>query len=365
MKNSHKFRYILTIAALSAVLLSGCTNERLEDELAFREIGISNMQKGDYEGAIVAFSSALALCSGEITNTEIDICYYKAAALYASGDIEGAAETYQALIDYNEKDGNAYYLRGCLNLQKGDSKQALFDFSNAVKYNGDDFEIYIGIYENLTAYNMTEEGEEYLNKAFDIKGSSAENLAYRGKIYYLLGQYENAQKELTAAIEKESKEANLYLAQVYEAEGNMEKAENFYQAYTASGVADSVAMNALAEIEIGKGNYGAALDYVKQGLAMEDVTNRAELLSNQVIASEYSGDFETAQAAMQEYLSLCPEDAEAQREYIFLKNRRIKEKTPETGNEQDRMQDTQQSTEITDTENTNPAESTDNNGQTE
>lgn len=43
------------------------------------------------------------------------------------------------------------------------------DFANAVKYNPDDYELYVGIYENLAGNNMTEEGEEYLNKAFDIK----------------------------------------------------------------------------------------------------------------------------------------------------------------------------------------------------
>ena len=55
MKKRHKLIHIVTITALSAMLLSGCSNERLEDELAFREIGISDMQKGDYDGAIIAF----------------------------------------------------------------------------------------------------------------------------------------------------------------------------------------------------------------------------------------------------------------------------------------------------------------------
>lgn len=76
------------------------------------------------------------------------------------------------------------------------------DFANAVKYNPDDYELYVGIYENLTGNNMTEEGEEYLNKAFDIKGNSAENLTWRGRIYYLLGQYDNAVKELEGAVKR-------------------------------------------------------------------------------------------------------------------------------------------------------------------
>lgn len=326
----HDVTYMIAVAALSVTLLSGCANERMEDELGFRDIGIADMQKGDYDGAIVAFGSALAQCAGEITDTEIDICYYKAAALYASGDTQGAYDTYQALIDYNKDDGNAYYLMGCLDLQNGNTDTAVSNFEKAVSCNKNDYKLYIGIYEDLAAYNMKEQGEEYLNKAFDIKGNSADDLTNRGRIYYLLGQYDNAKEELAAAIKKESKEANLYLAQVYEAEGDSEQAETYYQAYTDSGIADSTAMNALAEIEMGRGNYASALNYIKQGLAMENVPNRAMLLSNQIIACEYTGDFATAWEVVQEYITLCPDDAAAQREYIFLKNRQVKQTVKET-----------------------------------
>ena len=51
----HDVTYMIAVAALSVTLLSGCANERMEDELGFRDIGIAVMQKGDYDGAIVAF----------------------------------------------------------------------------------------------------------------------------------------------------------------------------------------------------------------------------------------------------------------------------------------------------------------------
>lgn len=317
----HRLPYMVAGVVLFAALFTGCTNERLEDELDFRKIGINSMQSGDYEGAVAAFNSALSQCVGKITDTELDICYYKAAAQYAGGDIEGALATYQAMIDYDGKNGNAYYLHGCLSLKQQDTDTAKKDFANAVKYNPDDYELYVGIYENLAANNMTDEGEEYLNRAFDIKGNSAENLTWRGRIYYLLGQYANAVKELEEAVKKDSAKANLYLAQVYEAEEDSANAEKYYQAYVDSGTADSVAMNALAEIQMGKGNYEAALEDIRQGLAMDNVTNQQELLSNQIIAYEYSGDFTSAWDVVQQYVSLYPDDEAAQREYIFLKNR--------------------------------------------
>lgn len=336
MKRERKsnIRYILAAAVLSFAVLCGCGSEGIEDELAYRQIGIESMEAGDYEDAIAAFDTALSQRIGKITETELDICYYKAAAQYASGDHEAALATYDALLDYKEENSNAHYLRGCLLLQMNEQEKALEDFSAAVKYDKDDYERYISIYENLAAYNLTAEGEEYLNKAFGIKGNNAENAAWRGKIYYLLGQYDNAKTELITAIDKGNTQANLTMAQVCEAMGDTASAENYYQVYVASGSADAIAMNALAEIEIENGNYETALEYIRQGLAMEYVPNQQELMQNEIIASEYAGDFENAWAVVQEYVTRYPEDASAQREYTFLKNRQgVKEAAVEENTE--------------------------------
>jgi tetratricopeptide (TPR) repeat protein len=80
-------------------------------------------------------------------------------------------------------------------------------------------------------------------------------------------------------------------------------------------------MNDLAEYEMGKGNYDKALLYIRKGLAMDDVPNHRELLSNEVIACENVADFGGAWEAIQEYISLYPDDMDAQREYVFLKYR--------------------------------------------
>lgn len=319
-----KIKRILLLAAaaaLSGVILTGCADERTEDKIAYRKIGINSMENGDYTGAVSAFNSALGLCVGEIGETELDICYYKAAAQYAGGDMEGAIGTYQALLDYNSKDGRAYYLRGSLYLQNGDREKALADFEKAITCRPEDYELYVSIYENLAGNNMAEEGKEYLNKAFSVKGNSGDHLAWRGRIYYLLEEYENAEKELKAAIDKKSVDASLYLAQVYEARGDTAAAEESYKAYVDSGAADSAAMNALGEIEMAKGNYEKALEYLKNGLEMEEVPNKRELLQNQLISYEYSGDFNAAWGVAQQYVELYPDDDSLQREYIFLKTR--------------------------------------------
>ena len=187
---------------------------------------------------------------------------------------------------------------------------------------------------------MTEKGEEYLNKAFDIKGNSAGDYAWRGRIYYDLGQYDNAQTELKSALDKESVIANLYIAQVYEAQGDPENAEVYYQNYVNSGSADSQAMNALGEIEIAKGNYSGALTYLEKGISMENVTNRRELMQNLIICYEYTSDFNSAWNVVQEYVQVYPDDASAQREYIFLKNR-MEQTAPAENTEEAVTEDTQ------------------------
>ena len=312
---------VLLAGMVMSTALCGCTSKSRENEISYRKVGINAMESGDYDGAIAAFDAALKYSNGSIGETEIDICYYKAAAQYAAGNYEDALATYEALIGYNEKDANAYYMYGCLLLQQGESDKAKEAFEQAVTNAGNDYEMYISIYKNLCTYNLSSDGEEFLNKAFDIKGDSGEDYAARGEIYYLLGQYENAQKELASALDKNVTAANLTMAQVYEALGDSDTAETYYSAYLDAGAEDSEAMNSLAEISMAKGDYAAALSYVQQGLAMEEVTNQRELMQNEIICMEYTGDFAGAWTVVSDYVTLYPEDANAQREYIFLKNR--------------------------------------------
>ena len=137
----------------------------------------------------------------------------------------------------------------------------------------------------------------------------------------MLGQYDKASQELNTALEKGSNAAYLTLGEIYESMGDTVTAESYYRTYTESGEADSETMNRLAVLAMARQDYDGALSFLLQGLAMEHVPNRQELMRNQIACLEYTGDFTGAWTVVQEYVMMYPEDLEAQREYVFLKYR--------------------------------------------
>ncbi len=315
----------IEIAALTAACLfmTGCTTkrERLEKEDAYRTIGINAMESGDYAAAMEAFDSALELAD-EIGAVEMDICYYKAAAQFAAGNLNDAIETYNALLESDEKNSDAYFLRGSVYLKMNESIKALDDYEKAIEYAEND-EIYLVVYNSLNGAGYEKEAKAYLETALEKKaGKKAENYTVRGKIYLLKEMYPEAIEFLTTATEKGDVEANLYLAQAYEASGEEAKADACLDAYIEVNPGSSVDYNRQGKKKMAEGNYAEAISDFTKGLELEQVTNEQELRSNLIAAYEYSGDFEKAKELMQEYVTDYPGDEAAAREYLFLgKNR--------------------------------------------
>ncbi len=328
MKNRFFNSFMLSVM-LGLGVVAGCGSNKAEAKATYRQMGIEYMELGDYAGAIEAFDAALSQGIGSVGADELDITYYKAAAQYAGGDMEGAMSTYSAIIDFEKEAYQAYYLRGCLYCKQSNAEAAKADFANAVKYQPDDYALYINIYENLQFIGETEAGEAYLKQALDIKGEEAVDMEYRGQIRYLLGEYDNAITDLKAALEAGSTYANLYLAKAYEDMGDAATAEEYFKTYIAEVPADSVALNELGEIMLGKELYAEAVSYLEQGLSCEVIPNRGVLMHNLIVAYEYNGNFDKAWELVQEYVTLFPDDEEAQREYVFLKNRQMKEESTE------------------------------------
>ncbi|EOS26264.1 hypothetical protein C806_00999 [Lachnospiraceae bacterium 3-1] len=317
-----KASLLLAFALLGSIGLAGCQNqEALENQKAYRQLGINKLSEGSYEEAAEAFQKALDQSQAVVGDMEIDICYYKATAQYKSGDLKGALATCKALIDYDKKNYKAYFLRGCIYLKEENQEKTMKDYQKAFETSGNDYELYVSAYESLKNAGWDSEAEEVLEAAEKLKAEKPEEYRERGHIYLLQEDYDNAKKELDKAINQKDVKALLYLAQVYEAQGDMDQANALYESYISKNNSDVSTLVIMGDMQMSEGNYSQALGFYEQALSVENPPNEQQLRRNEIIACEQMLDFEKAREKMLAYLKDYPEDEEAQREYVFLQTR--------------------------------------------
>ncbi len=312
--------FVATMTLMVVLLCTGCSNERIEEQALKREEGIILLEQGKYEEALEVFQSSLDLSLGKIGETEKDICYYKAEALYMLGDTQAAMDTYSAIINYND-DAKAYFLRGNLYYSLGDEENALKDYASAIENEKKDYELYIGVYEALTAHGKEEEAQEYLNLALELRGNKAHDKMQKGRIHFLLGEEKTAISLLEEAAKAKEMLAYYYLAEIQYAVGDDKNAEANMNAYMESDVADSYNLFSVANDQLGKGNCDIAIQCLDAALKLEKVPNKQMLMKSLIIAYEQKQDFATAKEIMAEYVELYPDDIEALREFTFLETR--------------------------------------------
>ena len=322
----------LTLATACALTLcTGCSNERKENQKELRLEGIAYMEGEKYENALKKFEEALELSLGEIGAIEKDICFYKAEAQFMLGDKEGAIQTYTAIIEFDESP-QAYYLRGNLYYNLGEDEKALADYEKALEKDKDNYDLYIGVYEVLSAKGKDKEAQDCLNKALEIKGNSAQDKLQKGRITLLLGEKQAAIALFEEAVNGKEYQALYYLASIYSDLGDEASAESNMDAYIESGVADSNSLYEIANKELAKGKYDIAIECLKAALKLEKVPNKQILTKTLVIAYEHKLDFESALEVMKEYVEAYPDDEEAQRELTFLETRVPQDESEKTEN---------------------------------
>ncbi|MCD8046270.1 MAG: tetratricopeptide repeat protein [Clostridiales bacterium] len=301
------------------LLLSACDGSNSEKMTEYKELGISQMESGDYESAAQSFQKALDQSLGRIGAEELDICYYKALALYKSGDTTGAIEAYTALIEYDKKNWEAWYLRGNVYLQEGQDTEALEDYAQAVLLN-DSVELCAHIYENLADAGLAESGQDYINRVLSITPSTADEYYYVGEIYFLTENADSAKENLLQAQELGYDKALLLLGYIYSDEGDSEAAEAAFASYMELYPEDAEALNELGAIALAAGEYANAVTYLETALNAADESLEMSVLKNLIIAYEYSGDFESAYNMAVRFLRSYS-DEEIEREYEFLATR--------------------------------------------
>ncbi|MCD7736654.1 MAG: tetratricopeptide repeat protein [Lachnospiraceae bacterium] len=321
-----------TVAGLAAIE-EGSYQEALElfeeaiaageqQVLAYRGLGLAYMGLGEYESAADAFEEALSNTDSRMPSNTEDIRLYLATAQYRLGNYEDVIETCSDILEASE-DGNAdaYFLRGASLLHGGQTDEAAADFDAAVEMAPEDYDLYLNIYESYESVNLSAVGVAYLQAAQNIRGEDTEYYYNQGRIYYYLGNYEEAQQMLIGPVEEKYEPAMYLIGKVYLAQDDYTHALAIYEQIREEFGESAECYNGLAMCAIQKGEYDSALSYISLGLSLEGTDGKQELYFNEIVAYEKKQDFVTAAQKAEAYVENYPTDEAGQKEWEFLSTR--------------------------------------------
>lgn len=294
--------------------------------LVERSRGIAYMGLTEYASAIEAFKKSLAESNGFVQDFDYDVNYYLAAAYTKNAMYEEAEATYNAILALRPGEEDAYFLRGNVRMNLGNYDGAIEDFDKTLQMNPKNYDRLIEIYEVLANFGYREVGQERLQNALDTNSDKMDNYVI-GRIYYYLGEYQKACLALDEAREKGGMKTYLYLGRAYEATGDYNYAASVYQTYLSNmsksdkSEGSAEVYNQLGLCRMKMRQYREALEAFQAGMQTEQSAMLQTLSFNEIVAYENLGDFETAKALMNNYLSKYPDDEVAKRENTFLSTR--------------------------------------------
>ncbi len=290
------------------------------EQQAYRGKGMALLGLSRYPESVAAFEQALSYSKGRVRKIEYDISYYMAVAQAKSGDLQGAYDTYTAIIAMNEQDADAYYLRGKICLEMEDLGSALQDYDNAVVLSPTNYDTYIRICKDLTDAGYESEGKAYIQRAMNTDYRKSEY--QMGVFHYYAGEYEEARTCFeNSRGKKETKDLILYTGLTYEALGDLNYATSLYSTYLEEHPDEAEIYVRLGLARMEMEDYEGALSAFDSGIATGSPAYLQTLRFNRIVAYEYLLDFQKAAVLMKEYLDDYPEDLRAAREYEFLKTR--------------------------------------------
>ena len=286
---------------------------------AYRGLGIAYVNCGKYDEAIAALSHAVEY-SKKNDNVKIDSMKYLATCYYETGQYKEAVDMYTDVISYSDKDekDELYYLRGTCYIKLDDENNATLDYEKSLELNGTDYNLCCNMYYNFKKAGYVDRGESYLKRI--IQAQDADSYL-KGKTYYILEDYVQAEKYLIEAYDNGNGEAAYYLAMTYERKEDFEKAENLYKSYMDKHPEDYGIYNQYGAYLISRKEYEKALEFIEKGLKFAKEEQQQELLFNQAVCHEYMGKYQEAYQLFQTYLSKYPNDAAAKKELEFLSSR--------------------------------------------
>jgi len=291
-----------------------------EPQLIARGRGIAQYYLMNYEASVNYFLESLSYTSGILEDINFDTNFYLAQSYEKMGQYENAIDAYSSIIDIHTKDIMAHYLRGTDYLIIGNHDAAIEDFDIALKNDENNYDLRIEIAGRLSENYYEEEGKKYLQN-FLVEKEKKLNSYDKGRIYYYMGEYEQAKGFLDDARDDDDQNTALFLGKTYQKLGDYNYASSVYLSFLKRHPDNAIIYNELGVCKIESRMYPEALEAFEAGRKIENNGIEQTLLFNEIVACEYNGNFAKAKSLMDTYISKYPDDANAIKEKIFLATR--------------------------------------------
>ena len=287
---------------------------------AYRGIGIAYLYAQSYEEAIKNFDLALGIT--ELKELDTDILYYKGNALERSGNLEEASKIYTEILETQKDDAAIYNARANINRILGNYEESIKDYDRAIELSKGDFDLYFGKYAALKELSRTAEAEEVLKIAAELPVHSEKDSYELAKVYFYQKNYDHAMIQLEQSLKNGYIEANYFLGEISIAKGDYKQAIEYFETFEESnGTVSAMFYNQLLTCYLNEEEYEKAKTCLKKAKKYTDVSIEQQLLRNEIILLEKTGDFNEAYEKMKKYLKRYPDDVEAQKDATFLKTR--------------------------------------------
>ncbi|MCR5800413.1 MAG: tetratricopeptide repeat protein [Lachnospiraceae bacterium] len=291
-----------------------------DSELLARGRGIASYYMMDYENSVNYYLEALSYSSGIFDYVDYDINFYLASSYEKLDNWEKAVSTYTAILDLHDDDVMAYYRRGTDYLIMGEHDLAIADFDKALELDEDNYDLRIEIAGRLSENYYEEEGIKYLQN-FLVEKEKKLTSYDKGRIYYYMGDLDNAKVYLEDARDDDDQNTVFFLGKTYEKLGDYNYAASVYDSFLKRHPESALIYNEMGISKLESGDYAGAMDAFISAKNIDNNGMEQTLMYNEIVAYEYNGDFAKAKNLMSAYVSKYPDDRDAEKESTFLSTR--------------------------------------------
>ena len=171
---------------------------------AYNNRGIVRKELGDKPGAIDDYNQAIKF------NPNLALAYYNRGIVRKElGDKPGAIDDFNQAIKINPNDADAYYNRGIVRKELGDKQGAIDDYTLAIKFNPNLAQAYYNRGNDYRKSGANQEAIQDYSQAIKINPNFTESYYNRGVARYALGDKQGAISDLQQAANLFQQQGNL------------------------------------------------------------------------------------------------------------------------------------------------------------